>query len=400
MIPRRRIDLGAPVAGELLRAPFAAAAADRGDVARLEAALAAYLGVRAVRATASGRDALELIIDALGLSPGDEIVVPAYTLGELIPLLTRRGLVPRAAEVEPDSLNLGAAGVAAQLGPRTRAILALHIFGAPCDIAAIAALARRRGIALVEDCAHALGARVAGRPVGGFGRAALFSLEVSKQLPTFGGGLVASDDAELVAHIDRQLALRPARLWPAWRKAAMKCAEELAVRSPLYRVAAPLLFGDARAGGFEARYRRLHDRVRAGHTAYTGFQARLGLARLDALDERNARLNARWERLAASLPAGFRAQRRDRHGSPAFYNFVALYAGDAVSLRRRALALGLDLGIGSEVMDDVAPALGQSDCPVAAAAARGAVQIPLYDGLAEARFERLARRLAQAAQAA
>ena len=95
--------------------------------------MARWLGCRYVLATGSGRHALLLILDALGLEAGDEVVIPGYTLGELLPLLRGRGLELVPADVDPATFNVTPASVAACLGPRTRAILAVHLFGAPCD---------------------------------------------------------------------------------------------------------------------------------------------------------------------------------------------------------------------------------------------------------------------------
>lgn len=395
MIPRRRIPLATADLRDLVGAPFVSAARDAADIADFEAAFRQRIGCAHALATASGREALLLIIDGLELGPGDEMIVPAYTLGELLPLIAARGVRCIAADIDAATLNVTPATVAARITPRTSALLVDHIFGAPCEIGALMQLAERHGLALIEDCAHAVGAAVDGRPVGSFGHAALFSLEVSKGVPTFGGGMLTTADARLAAHVRATLATRERRRAPALRKAALKCIEELAVRSPLYALAARLLFS-GRSGAFELAYRRTHDGLRAPTLAYSGMQARIGLRRLAALDARNRRLNGLWHDLALALPPGFAAPLRDAHGTPAFYNFAARFDGDIAHLRRSAQGQGLDLAIGSEVMDDCAALLGQADCPVAAAAFAALVQLPLHDGAGTP--ARLAARLAAAAR--
>jgi len=389
MIPRRRIRLEFADLLDALRTPWVSAAQATAQVAEFERAFAAKVGVPHAIATASGRDALGLILDGLGLRAGDELVIPAYTLGELVPLIRARGIVPVPADIEPATLNVTADSVAARIGPRTRAILVVHLLGAPCDIRAICALGDARGVPVIEDCAHALGARVAGRAAGSFGRAALFSLEATKAVAAFGGGVVATGDAALAAQIRAALAARPRRERPALRKALFKAAEEVVVRSPAYALLARLMFADRRAGAFDRFYRGAHDRLRGVALAFSGFQARVGLRKLGRVDARNDRLNAAWAELAASLPARFTVPQRGRDGEPAFYNLVALYDGDIVALRRAAQRDGLDLGIGGEVMDDTAAMLGFADCPGAARARAGAVLIPLYEGLSAQRRERL-----------
>lgn len=385
MLPRRRYPLGREIPAALAATLFG-----HGDpVGDFEAAASDYLGVPHAIATASGRDALALALDGIGLEAGDELVIPGYTLGELLPPLQRRGLVLRPADVDPGSFNVTADAVARQITPRTRAILAVHLFGAPCDIEAIAALAAGHDIALIEDCAHAFGARVDGRPVGTFGSAALFSLEPNKPVGAFGGGLLTTPHAALAANARAVLDGRPRSEWRAARRIARCTAEELLVRSPLYGPLARLLFHPGVVRAFERRYRQANAGTRRTPRAFTRLQAHIALQRLRRLDARNARLNALAERLADALPSRLVVQQRERVGSPAYFSVVARYDGDPAALRRRALARGVDLAIGSEIMDDTAGLLGIDGCPRAAEVAASAVQIPLHDGITERRLARM-----------
>ena len=398
MIPRRRIPLEWGDLADALRAPWVSADAAAAQVAAFEGAFAAALGVPHAIATASGRDALGLILDGLGLGEGDELVIPAYTLGELVPLIRARGIVPVPADVDPSSFNVTADSVAARIGPRTRAVFVVHLLGAPCDIRGICALADAYGIPVVEDCAHAFGASIDGRPAGSFGRAALFSLEATKAVAAFGGGVMTTADAGLAAATRARLAGRERSEWPAVRKMLLKFVEELAVRSPAYAIAARLMFSTQRAGGFDRLYRQAHDRVRGTAVAFSAFQARLGLRKLQRAAARQSRLDSQWELLARSLPPRFVTQRRGDFGRPAFYNFVARFQGDVGVLRAAAQRHGLDLGIGGEVMDDTAAMLGFAECPGAATAAAQAVLIPLYEGVSKRRLRRtvaILRRLAE-----
>jgi perosamine synthetase len=388
MIPRRRIALEAADLADWLRAPLMSAATAAAEVAAFESEFARAMQAPHACAVSSGRDALCLIVDAMGLKGGDEVIVPAYTLGELLPLLAGRGLRLVPADIDPDSFNMSPASVCAALSPNTRAILAVHLLGAPCDITALCAL----GVPVIEDCAHAPGATVAGRPVGSFGVAALFSLEANKALAAFGGGVLVTRDSALAAAVRAALAGRPRREWPAMKKMLFKWIEEVLVRSPLYALMARLMFGGERAGRFERLYRSANDKVRP-KVALSGMQARMARRKLARLTEREHRLGPLWQTLAAALPPGWTAQRRDACGQPAFYNFVARYDGDLRQLRQRALARGLDLGIHGEVMDDTARMLGRTDCPASAAVYRRAVLIPLYDGMSQARLQRVAAHL-------
>lgn len=380
MIPRRRLPLNREDASELIASFGMSAETAIVEVAAFERAFATRMVVPHVIATASGRDALCLIVRALDLKPGDEMIIPAYTLGELLPLLQNQGLRLVPADIDPTTFNVDAESVRQRIGPRTRAILALHEHGAPCDIISLASLAEQHDLALIEDCAHAPGALVNDRPVGSFGVAALFSLEANKALAAFGGGVAVTRDDGLAKRIRAAIAARPFRRWPVVRKYLLKAVEEAGVRSPLYAAAARILFAPHRAGAFETFYRRTNQRVRSPD-AFSGVQARWARRRLAELDARNARMDTLWQMMVQNLPREFVVQQRAAHGNPVFYNFVARFSGDIAALRRVAQWHGLDLGIGSEVMDDCARLLGYDDCPGAAEAYRSAVLIPCWDGM-------------------
>lgn len=392
MIPRRRVPIRLVDFAEWFRSIARRRRSAAQDVSHFERAVADYLGCAFARATTSGRDAIELAVDAVGARKGDQVIVPAYTLGELLPLLQAKGIELVPADVEPDTFNLDPNHVASRITPRTRAILATHLLGAPCDIEAICAAARQHGVAVIEDCAHAFGASVSGRKVGTFGDAGIFSLEVNKAVPTYGGGVIVTNDPKIAEAVSAVLDARPQTERAALKKAMSTWMEEGLIRSPFYAVLARVLFSETFARRFEQFYRAGHDRIRgAVKSGFTGFQARLGIRRLTELDDRNARLNERWEALAHELSGAFTAQVRARVGRPAFYNFVVLSAIAPADLRRRALRLGVDVGIGSEVMDDCGRILGADDCPVATRVFQQAVLLPLYDGLSNRRFRRLVK---------
>jgi len=400
VIPRRRLYIHGRDFGQWLKA--ALARDDRQaqqDVAAFEEAFRSYLGCSFARATCSGRDSLELALQAVGVRAGDEIIVPAYTLGELMPVLQAKGYKPVPADVEGDTFNIDLRSIEEHITPRTRAVLALHLHGAPCDIEGICDLASRHDIRVVEDCAHAMGASVSGRKVGTFGDAGFFSLEINKALPTYGGGVVVVKDPRNAEVVTAALAKRRFTKWPALKKALSYWKEEAVVRSPLYGPLARVVFSPRLAPAFERLYRRGRTKLRA-KVAYSGFQARLGVMALQELDDRNERLNEQWQRLAAQLPEGLVAQKRDRIGEPAFYNFVALSERIPPGELRSALfRKGVDIGIGSEVMDDCGRLLGADDCPVATSIFNRAVVLPLYEGLGERRFSRLVRALHEVAAA-
>jgi dTDP-3-amino-3,4,6-trideoxy-alpha-D-glucose transaminase len=171
-------------------------------VERFEAALARYHGVAHAVGVGTGTDAIVRMIRGLGLGPGDEVVTGAHTFSGVVSALVLAGVEPRLVDADPDTGLVDAGAVAAALGPRTRAVLAVHLYGRPVDLTALAAVCAARGVVLLEDAAQAHGARHAGRPVGGFGAAAALSFHPSKNLGAFGdGGAVLTDSADLAARI-------------------------------------------------------------------------------------------------------------------------------------------------------------------------------------------------------
>jgi dTDP-4-amino-4,6-dideoxygalactose transaminase len=179
------------------------------ELAAFEREFASYCGVRHVIGVGNGLDALALLlrgyIELGALAEGDEVIVPGNTFIASFLAITGNRLV--AVPVEPDaaSFNLDPAGVAAAIGPRTRAIMAVHLYGQLADMPALRALAQQHGLLLIEDAAQAHGAAWAGRRAGAFGDAAGFSFFPTKNLGALGdAGAVATDDDEL-AHCVRAL---------------------------------------------------------------------------------------------------------------------------------------------------------------------------------------------------
>ncbi|MDB5813287.1 MAG: Glutamine--scyllo-inositol transaminase [Rhodocyclales bacterium] len=167
-----------------------------GEEGRLfEREYADYLGRRHAIAVANGTVALELALHAFGIGAGDEVIVPSRTYIASASCAVMCGAVPVVADVDRDSQCMTAASIEAVLTPRTRAIVAVHLAGWPCDMDAIMALSVEHGLVVIEDCAQAHGAFYKGRPVGAFGHAAAFSFCQDKVMTTGGeGGLLAMDD--------------------------------------------------------------------------------------------------------------------------------------------------------------------------------------------------------------
>ena len=167
---------------------------------RFEEDFAAYVGTKHAIALTNGTVALELALHGLGIGAGDEVILTPRTFIASASAAVMRGATPVFADVDRDSQNVTAETIAAVLTPRTKAIIAVHLAGWPCDMDPIMDLARRHGIAVIEDCAQAHGATYKGRNVGALGDVAAFSFCQDKILTTLGeGGMVTTDDPDLWA---------------------------------------------------------------------------------------------------------------------------------------------------------------------------------------------------------
>jgi dTDP-3-amino-3,4,6-trideoxy-alpha-D-glucose transaminase len=174
------------------------------EVEAFESEFATFCSVRHCIGVGNGLDALQLLLRALEIGPGDEVVVPAYTAVATWMAVTLVGATPVGADVEDTTWTVDADRVGAALTPRTKAVIAVHLFGHPAAMEPLAQLAEQHGLALIEDAAQAHGARHNGRRTGGLAHAAAFSFYPTKNLGALGdGGAVTTDDDELADKVRR-----------------------------------------------------------------------------------------------------------------------------------------------------------------------------------------------------
>jgi dTDP-4-amino-4,6-dideoxygalactose transaminase len=172
------------------------------EVARFEEEFAAYHSVAHAVGVSSGTDAIELALRAAGVGPGDEVITVGLTAVATVTAIERAGARPVLVDICPDTYTMDPDAAAAAVGPRTRAIVPVHLYGHPADLTGLSALALRHGLLLLEDCAQAHGARWDGLPVGRFGRLGAFSFYPTKNLGALGdSGAVITDDRGLAERL-------------------------------------------------------------------------------------------------------------------------------------------------------------------------------------------------------
>ncbi|HYG46434.1 MAG TPA: DegT/DnrJ/EryC1/StrS family aminotransferase [Allosphingosinicella sp.] len=343
-----------------------------GEVFAFQDALARTFGGEYCIALANGSLALELPLRAFGIGPGDEVVTTPRTFVASATSAMLTGATPVFADVDPDSGNITAESIEAVLTERTRAIIPVHIGGWPCDMPAIMALAERRGLLVVEDCAQSHGAGIDGRPAGSFGHAAALSFCQDKIISTGGeGGAVLFKDE---AAFDR-----------AWSfKDHGKNRRK--VEAPQ---AAP---------GF----RWLHDSV-GTNWRLTGPQAAIGLRQLEKLPEwhsartRNAGI---WADALDGVP-GLRVPRPGPRFRHAYYRLNFYLESGAEDARQEILArageagLRLFTGSCSEVyLEEAFRDLPKPDLPNARAMTRSSLAVEIHPTLDPDRLRLRAEKLA------
>lgn len=387
-IPR----FGARVPPETAR--IIAACRDRGElvrgpaIAELERRFAARLGAEPGIATANGRMAFYRIVRAYALPPGSEIVIPALTFWVIPELARTAGLRVVFADVDPATFTLSPAALERAITPHTRAVVPTHLYGLPCDMDAILAIAARHRLVVIEDCAHALGATYRGRPVGTLGDAALFSFQTLKPLMTFRGGMALVRDPAIRERVRRAVDADP---WPTERQLehtlALGCVETTFMRPRVFTYTGfPILLAASLWGGRPDVY--LWEKIRplsplppAYTRRYSNVQAAIGLAGLAHLDAWTQATRRHAHALDAAL-AGRAAVPDVPPGRDHVYYQYSVYVPDRDAFVRHALRRGVDVEI---VHMDVCPRLplfadARVEVPGADRAA-DAVQLPVYASL-------------------
>jgi len=172
-----------------------------GFIPRFEQALAGAINAAHAIAVSNGTVALHLALHALGIGPGDEVIVPSFTYIASVNVIAQVGATPIFVDSSLDDWVMRADQVEKKISPRTKAIMAVHLYGAMCDMTALCALAARHGLAVIEDCAEALGCTFAGRHAGTFGTVGAFSFYGNKTVTTGEGGMVVTSDPNLADRI-------------------------------------------------------------------------------------------------------------------------------------------------------------------------------------------------------
>ena len=365
-IPLSRPDISArdiEAVTAVLKTPFLSLGPKVGE---FEQAMARYAGVRHAVAVNSGTSALHLIVKSLGLGPGDEVITTPFSFVASANCVLFEGAKPVFVDIDPLTLNLDVSLIESRLSPRTKAILAVDVFGHPAEWDELQALAKRHRLLLIEDSAEAIGAQYKGRQAGSFGQAAVYAFYPNKQITTGEGGVVLTND-EQIAMLCRSFSnqgrghggqwLQHERLGYNFRLSDIHCALGI---SQLSRIEQILIQRQRVADGYRQRLQGVQEvelPYAAPHVKVSWFVYVIRLASHFTQADRDA--------VMASLKAG--GIQCSNYFAPIhlqpFYRAMGYKAGDhpvAESTAQRTIALPFYNQITDEQLDRVAGALRQA----------------------------------------
>lgn len=330
-------------------------------VREFEERFASRVGRKQGVAVANGSVALEAAVVALGIGPGDEVILPTSTIISCAAAIVRAGATPVLVDSDPETWNMDAGEVESRVTSRTRAIMVVHIFGIPVDMDPLLALARKHRLKVIEDAAEVIGQTYRGRPCGSFGDISTFSFYPNKHVTTGEGGMIVADDEAL----------------------AEKCRR-------------------LRNLCFKPEQRFVHDEL-GWNFRMSNLQAALGVAQLERLDKSVAikrRMGARYTELLAGI-RGIQLPLARMAYADNIYWVYGLVLGDAVPFdAKEAMARLGKLGIGTRpffwpmheqpVFTKMGLFAGERH-PVAERIARRGFYIPSGMALTDAQMQRAAK---------
>jgi len=360
LVTQREIDL----VTDCLRSGWISSAGQYLD--RFESEWAAYCGMKHGVAVTNGTAALQLAVQLLDLQPGDEVILPSFTIISCAQAITRCGGVPVLVDSDPFTWQMDVVQVESKITPRTRAIMPVHIYGHPVDMDPLLAVAERHGLTVIEDAAEAHGAEYKGRKCGGLGQISVFSFYANKLITTGEGGMVLTQSDRFAerARFLKNLAFQRSRLF---------LHDELGDNLRLTNLQAALGVGQI------GRIEEIVNRKRAIARAYTERLSDLQCVALPAealwarsvywvfglvLDEESTGMNAaQWGQRLATLGVETRPFFLGMHEQPVFHK-MGLFLNErypvAECLARQGLYLPTGLGITESEIDQVSAAVRES----------------------------------------
>jgi len=358
--------------GRLVNGPY---------ITEFEREFAKYIGTEFAVAVASGRLGLRLILQALGLEESDEIIMPAYTFHAVYETIVKCGFRPVLVDINENDCNIDTGLIEQKISDKTRAIIATHLYGNPCDLDKILEISRRYKLFVIEDCAQAIGAQYRNKKTGSYGDCSFFSLESVKPFHTLGGGMITTNNALLYEKLKRQAGKLPYPGNYGIVKKIIFTVIEAILTQPFFFsvfVYPALLLMSFLNKDLKTIAKKTKSRFKLLESRYSNFQAYIGLRKLQdldgALDKRiiNAKL------LISGLRPGIYTWQPPAYLKPIFY-YLVLRCRDAGAVAKVLLGKGIDVDL--NLVQKCTAVLSEKNYPIACMVSTATLLVPVYPEL-------------------
>lgn len=359
-----------------------------------EATFAEFIGTGHGVMVPSARYGLYLLLDALGIGEGDEVIVPGLTYFAIPAMIALRGAKPVFADIGLSSHVLDPAAFADAISPKTKAVIPTHLFGTPCDMDAINTIASQHGIEVIEDCAQSTGATYRGQRTGSIGNHAYYTFGLTKNITTLSGAMVTTSKPEVAAHIRAAIdAGGHTSRWKAMKEALTGSAMFMATHPWMYwwTVHPAVMLGNwmgkdpihERFGEAERIYETLPQYyVEQGRSL--AIQAAVGLKQLERIDALNGARQRNGRALDDGLAGaeGLTLPTYPEGADPIYMSFVVHHAHrDKLMTALRGHGVDTTTGYMSDLSDHPLFAAHRRPCPNSARAMAELLHIPVHPNL-------------------
>ncbi|MCP4133167.1 MAG: DegT/DnrJ/EryC1/StrS aminotransferase family protein [bacterium] len=353
-------------------------------VVEFEDAFASYIGTNHAIAVSSGRVGLQLILRALNLAPGDEVLLPAFTFNAVPRVIEDMGFKPVFVDIDPHTYNIDPGLAAKKTGSRTKVLLITHIFGNPCDINKLLEIAGKHNLIVIEDCAQAVGAQYNNKKTGSFGHCSFFSFESVKPFSTYGGGAITTNHEDIALNIRAQLESYPyPKPKDLFKRLFFSFLEFILTSSLIFStcVYPILLFSKLLNKDPGKSFRKTKNKVKIFNTKYTNFQAHLGIKRLETLEEYTAKRTAHADILTRKLAGAYRVQHKHDSASSIYYSY-AIESSEKEKLVKQLLFKKIDAdSFNNHNCFENETETAWTEYPAAHTALTRLIQVPVYHQL-------------------
>lgn len=350
-------------------------------IAEFEKEFAGYIGTEFAVAVASGRLGLRLILQALGLEEGDEIIMPAYTFHAVYETIEKCGFRPILVDIKENDCNIDTDLIEQKISNKTRVIIATHLYGNPCELDKILEISRKHKLFVIEDCAQAIGAQYRNKKTGSYGDCSFFSFESVKPFHTLGGGMITTNNALLYEKLSRQAGRLPFPGNYAIAKKIIFTVIEAVLTQPFFFslfVYPALLLMSFLNKDLKTIAKKTKSRFKLLESRYSNFQAYIGLRKLQDLDGVINKRIINAKLLISGLKPGIYLWQPPPYLKPIFY-YLVLRCKDAGAVAKVLLGKGIDVDL--SLVQKCTAAISEKDYPVACMVSRTTLLVPVYPEL-------------------